>query len=250
MAEERTRFQKVILLILTVMIAFFGVLNVVSAFRKGVVFEETLLRCTESGESRVYSGKAHGEEIEITVTHVSDTLTEVVYVIGDRIRDVCTLETGLPEIRTEHGSMVKQLCITRNDRILFEGGRDPDQEFGWYDKDGQWDPTIMMAVSSVVYSGQDHWDRYETTAGSVIAFANGPELVHRGSIGLYLLMAALTLLLMLDVAYPRVLFHLQHFLDVRDPEPSDFYLGMQKVAWVIYPFLLLAGYIFALTVLP
>ena len=64
-----------------------------------------------------------------------------------------------------------------------------------------------------------------------------------------LLMVLLTLLLMLDVAFPLALFKLQHMLDVRDPEPTDFYLGMQRVGWVIYPFLLLAGYIYTLTLL-
>lgn len=249
MTEERTRFQKIILLILAAMIVIFGVLNVVSLSRDGVEFEETLLHCMEGEKTSVYYGKAHGEDVEITVTHVSDTLTEVVYVIGDRIRDVCALETGLTEIRTEHGSLVEQIRITKNDRILFEGGRDPEQEFGWYDKNGQWDSTMIFSVRTYS-SGQDYWDRYETTAGSVLAFANGPELVHRGSIGLYILMVFLTLLLMLDVAYPLVLFKLQHCCDVRDPEPSDFYLVMQKVAWVIYPLLLLAGYIYTLTMLP
>ena len=90
----------------------------------------------------------------------------------------------------------------------------------------------------------------ELPRGNVMYFLNGPDVVHRGSIGLYLLMVLMTLLLMLDVAYPLVLFRLEHCCDVRDPEPSDFYLAMQKVVWVIYPFLLLAGYIFALTILP
>ena len=67
---------------------------------------------------------------------------------------------------------------------------------------------------------------------------------------MYLLVVLMTLLLMLDVACPLVLFKLQHMLDVRDPEPTDFYIGMQRVGWVIYPVLLLAGYIYTLTLLP
>ena len=140
------------------------------------------------------------------------------------------------------------LRITKNGQTLFEGGRDPDREFGWYDLEGKWDPEMLVSVRPV-YSGQDHWDSYETSAGSVMAFANGPELVHRGSMGLYILMVVLTLLLMVDVAYPLLLFRLEHCCDVRDPEPSDFYLAMQKVAWVLYPILLLAGYIYTLTLL-
>ena len=81
-------------------------------------------------------------------------------------------------------------------------------------------------------------------------FADGPALTARGSWGLYFIMVLFTLLVMLDVAFPRLLFYLQHCCDVRDPEPSDFYLAMQKVSWAVYPFLLLLGYIWALRQFP
>ena len=57
-------------------------------------------------------------------------------------------------------------------------------------------------------------------------------------------------LLALDAAYPLALFRWQHMCDVKDPEPSDFYLGMQRAGWCIYPILLLIGYNIALWVLP
>ena len=57
-------------------------------------------------------------------------------------------------------------------------------------------------------------------------------------------------LLALDAAFPLVIFHWQHMCDVKDPEPSDFYLGMQRAGWCIYPILLLIGYIIALRALP
>lgn len=248
MTEEHTRLQTIILLILAAMIVLFGVLNVASLFRKGVVFHDALLRYEQSEESAIYSGESHGEEIRIEVVSRNETLTEVRYLIGDRVKDVCTLETGLPEIRTEHGSTVEGIRITKNGETLFEGGRDPEQDYGWYKLNGEWDP--MLSVEVGVFASSDYWAGYETTPGSVIAFAEGPELVHRGSIGLYLLMVLMTLLLMLDVAFPLVLFRLEHCCDVRDPEPSDFYLLMQRVGWVLYPCLLLAGYLYALTFLP
>ena len=247
MKTERTKVQNILLLILAAMILLFGVLSVVSLCRKGVVFHDALLRYTESEESVIYSGNSHGEEIWIEVVPYNATLTEVVYVIGDRVKDICTLEIGLPEIRTEHGYTVEGIRITKNGVTLFEGGRDPDSDFGWYNLNGEWEPMIFVSAGFV---GGDYWDTYETTPGSIVAFANGPELVHRGSIGLYLLMVLLTLILMVDVACPLVLFKLQHMLDVRDPEPTEFYLAMQRVGWLLYPCLLLAGYILSLTVMP
>ena len=64
------------------------------------------------------------------------------------------------------------------------------------------------------------------------------------------MLVLLSLLLLVDVTHPTALFYLQHACDVRDPEPSDFYLAVQRVGWVIYPVLLLIGYIIALRMLP
>lgn len=54
-------------------------------------------------------------------------------------------------------------------------------------------------------------------------------------------------LLSLTVAFPMAWFKLNRFLSVRDPEPSDFYLAMMKVEWVLVPVLLLIGYLWGLT---
>ena len=52
---------------------------------------------------------------------------------------------------------------------------------------------------------------------------------------------------LLDVLFPTALFYINHACDVRDPEPSDFYITMQKASWAIYPCFLLGGYIHVLT---
>lgn len=72
----------------------------------------------------------------------------------------------------------------------------------------------------------------------------------RGSWMLYFTMLLFSGLLALDAAYPLALFRWQHMCDVKDPEPSDFYLEMQRAGWCIYPFLILIGYIIALRALP
>lgn len=87
-------------------------------------------------------------------------------------------------------------------------------------------------------------------AGTILAFARGAERTARGSWMLYFTMLLFSGLLALDAAYPLALFRWQHMCDVKDPEPSDFYLGMQRAGWCIYPILLFIGYNIALWVLP
>lgn len=244
MTEKRTGFQKNVLLVLAAMILLFGVLNVVSLFRKGVTFEGTLLRIQAEENRTTYYGKIHGDEVSVIV-RTEDMQVE--YLVEDRVHDVYSVEYPLDVMQTQYGS-VSGIRILKNDKILFEGGYDPQQEFAsWFDQNGEWDPGICITYGT---SGGNLSAPEELSRGNVMYFLNGPDVVHRGSIGLYLLVVLMTLLLMLDVACPLVLFKLQHMLDVRDPEPTDFYIGMQRVGWVIYPVLLLAGYIYTLTLLP
>lgn len=81
-------------------------------------------------------------------------------------------------------------------------------------------------------------------------FASGPELTTRGSWMLYFVMVFFSGLLALDAAFPLTLFRLRYCCDVRDPEPSDFYLITQRIGWVVCFVLILFGYIWALRSLP
>ena len=251
--EERSKLQKIVLAALAAMAVVFALLTLFLHTQKGVEFEGGFLRMSDGASGSavtVYTGKLRGEQVKITVNRAAgENLTEVVFQIGDRIRDVCTLETGLPPIQAEQLGPVEHIRITKNGRLLFEGGYDPEYDMGWYDLDGNWDP-LAMSVSYGSTVGDDYWEHYETDGGTVLRFAQGSELVSRGSWGLYFAMLLFSALLALDAAYPLVLFHWRHMCDVKDPEPSDFYLAVQRIGWCVYPFLLLIGYIFALCQLP
>ena len=137
--------------------------------------------------------------------------------------------------------------ITKNGKLLFEGGCTPEETYGWYNSDG----TDNMEGFITVRAGtQDPWNGFEVDRSAALRFALGPELEGRGSWGLYFLMLFCTVLVALDTAFPMTMFYLQHCCDVRDPEPSDFYLACQKAGWVVLPLCLLAGYCYALCTIP
>ncbi len=251
--EKRSALQKAVLISVAAMAVVFAILTFVFHRLEGVKFEEGFLRVSAQADdpaATVYAGKVQGERVKITVTDCPDEQrTEVVVQVGDRVRDECAVETGLPPIQAEQLGPVEHIRITKNNRLLFEGGYDPEHDMGWYDLDGSWDP-LAMSVSYGSTVGDDYWDHYETDGETILNFAQGPQLVCRGSWMLYFTMLLFSCLLALDAAYPLALFRWQHMCDVKDPEPSDFYLGMQRAGWYIYPILLLIGYNIALWVLP
>ena len=233
--EKRSVLQKVVLISVAAMAVAFAILTFVFHRLEGVKFEEGFLRVSAQADDPVavvYTGKVQGERVKITVTDCPDEQrTEVVVQVGDQLGPV------------EH------IRITRNGQLLFEGGYTAEHDMGWYDLEGNWDP-FTMSVSYSSTAGDDYWEHYETDRGTILSFARGPQLVSRGSWMLYFTMLLFSGLLALDAAYPLALFRCQHMCDVKDPEPSDFYLGMQRAGWCIYPILLLIGYNIALWVLP
>ncbi|MDD3347459.1 hypothetical protein [Oscillibacter sp.] len=245
MEETRTKLQKITLIAVAAMLVGFGILMAVSHLLfRGVAFEETLLRVEESAGETVYTGKVRGERVRIAVSSAGENTKQVICEKGDGSRDAYTMAYPLPPIQTERGQMVDGVRIRKNDQMLFEGGYDPaDTLSGWYLPDGTWD------IDVVFVTGEAPAVR-ELTRGQVAYLASGPELAARGSWALYLLMALFSVLVALDAAFPMTIFTMQHCCDVRDPEPSDFYLSMQRVSWVVYPFLLFAGYTAALLQLP
>lgn len=242
--EERTNLQKIVLVALAAMILLFGVLTGISKAHKGVFFDGALLERTVVPDQTTYTGKVHGEAVTVTVRNDGGSVTTVEYVVGEALHDVYTMEYPLDPIQTEYGA-VDGIRILKNGKVLFEGGYTTDHTYGWYDTNGEWDPGIGGAVGYGPAGAP-----MELGRGDVVGFARGPELVSRGSWALYAMLVLLTLLLAFDVAYPTALFYIQHCCDVRDPEPSDFYLTMQKIGWVVYPFVLLGANVWALRQFP
>lgn len=248
MEEERTKFQKIVLLILAAMAVLFAVLTAVSQSQKGAYFEETLLRPSyPAGNVTVYAGKAHGTPVEITVTRESGTRAAVEFLIEGVLDDVCVVDYPLAPIRTEDGYTVDGVRITKNGKLLFEGGYGAAEIYGWYDLNGTFDSSGFITVRGSTY---DPWRGFEVNKHHAMGFALGPELESRGSWGMYFLMLLATFFVALDAAFPMSVFYLQHCCDVRDPEPSDFYLACQKAGWVVFPLLLLGGYCYALRMIP
>lgn len=243
--EERTKLQKIVLVALAAMILVFGVLTGVSRAHKGVRFDGALLEQTVVPDQTTYTGKVHGEAVTITVNNDGGPVTSVRY-DTETVHDVYTMEYPLAPSETAGGYWENGVRVLKNGQVLFEGAYDRERDV-WYDADGQGHPYFDI---DVIVGGQVPAAPTELEYGEVARFALGPELTARGSWAIYALLVFLTLLMMLDVAWPTTLFYLEHCCDVKDPEPSDFYLATQKVGWVVSPFLLLAGYIWTLRQFP
>lgn len=220
MEEERTRLQKIVLLSLAVMTLAFGILIGVSKFHPGVQFGGTLFQPAQTAEKMTYTGKLRGEKVTISVWTEGADVTVVTCETEERGSNVYRVEYPLDPIRAadgfQKGEMVDGIRILKDGKVLFEGGYDPEGPMDvavWYDLDGRWESESFYASVST---------------GSAVQSDS----------------------LALDAAFPLALFRLRYCCDVRDPEPSDFYLITQRIGWVVCFVLILFGYIWALRSLP
>ena len=111
--EKRSALQKAVLISVAAMAVAFAILTFVFHRLEGVKFEEGFLRVSAQADdpaATVYAGKVQGERVKITVTDCPDEQrTEVVVQVGDRVRDECAVETGLPPIQADQLGPVEHI---------------------------------------------------------------------------------------------------------------------------------------------
>ncbi|MBS5677665.1 MAG: hypothetical protein KHW60_08345 [Oscillibacter sp.] len=114
--EKRSVLQKVVLISVAAMAVAFAILTFVFHRLEGVKFEEGFLRVSAQADdpaATVYAGKIQGERVKITVTDCPDEQRTAVEVqVGDRVRDECVVETGLPPIQADQLGPVEHIRIT------------------------------------------------------------------------------------------------------------------------------------------
>ena len=65
--REMSWYRRILLIVLAVMIAGFGIATLAAGGREGMEYQNTLLRFTQEGEVRRYTGRVDGKGAEFTV---------------------------------------------------------------------------------------------------------------------------------------------------------------------------------------
>lgn len=248
MKEERSLLQKGLLVLLAAMMIVSGVYMYLNRGQIWLEFRGESLKhnWVEELEQSVYSGKCKGRDVTVTVNRTKQ---------GDRVKidagtdwyreyfveflpDEFVMELdGRPMLDVE----LYSIRITDGaGNLVFQGGYSPVNHMT-VDKNGNWDVGVSIEAGG---SGRDAWTDYEPSPVQLILSEN---TYTRGDWGLYFMMVLLTLVAMVDVAFPKALFYLEHMFTVRDPEPTEFYFVMQTLGWFVLTAFAAAGYWFAAT---
>lgn len=251
--EEMSWFRRVLLIVMAAEILGFAIATAVAAGHMGMKYDGGLLYCRTEGDVTWYEGKVDEEDAAFSVTPggtVEYRWGEYVYGPYQVVED----PTALPEGYGGTGVEVRQ-----EGQVLFRGCLQSGRLF---DEDGElvWDTssyayigngTILDMETGREISQQEY---REPSLSAVVQAALGPELTHRGSVGLYLAVTFLALLNIVQILFPEALFKLSllgriRSADIDDAEPSSFYIAVEHIEWVVLAGVCLVVYVMALDVI-
>jgi len=205
-------------------------------FTKGVVYDEVFLKKVVSGKETKYTGRGRWGDIHITVRGIKG--------IDDNINVILMLPgniTGEYNVSFENDDshfMEKVIIKDNSNNIIFEG-RYREGDIFLYDKNGE---PFIEGIGYITVNEQSPYNPdYKIYLKSVADFASGEGEQIRGDVRTLLLSLLLTIILVIDIKYPLFFFRLRHAISVENPEPSGFYITMQRISWYIYPVIIFIG---------
>lgn len=229
----QNRIAKIILFVLSGFILLIFAIWYLSLFNQKVMnFNGDRLKQIELSDSTQYQGKYLNESILINVQKSKQNTGEII------------VEYNLPnKLYFKYNVLIEtidnfrgKIKIFQDNKELFNGIYDNKQTFYLYINNSE---PYLRDMLSVVVSNNHYPDNYTPPLSSIARFATGHGVEKRGEIIPLIMFFIVLAIYLVDIKYPQFFFLLQNLISVKDPEPSEFYLAMQKLGWfVIYPILL------------
>jgi hypothetical protein len=126
----------------------------------------------------------------------------------------------------------KVVIKDNNSDIIFEG-RYREGDVFLFDKNGE---PVFEGIGRIIVNNQNPYKSdYEIYLINVVKLASGEYEEIRGKVELLIMALFLIAIIAIDIKFPLFFFQLKHFLSVKDPEPSEFYIAMQRATWYVIP---------------
>jgi len=219
----RNKFCLLLGLVIITLIFYFQVF-----FTKGVYFDDVFLKKEVISSENHYRGKTDEGNIHIIVkgTNSNQDNVDVIYNLPNNINEKYTvIFKGRSNLRS------KTIDIKdKNGNIVFEGECTKGRLF-LLDKKGK--PVIQYNTrwnDEIFYNSN-----YKILFKNVASFATMSNETFRGRFQPLIGAIIIFILTFIDIRHQLFFFTLRNFLTVKNPEPSDYYLTVQRISWYINP---------------
>lgn len=203
-------------------------------FQKGIVFHGEFLKQDSDVSALHYSGKLGDETLNISINKdiQANKKVEVTYEIGSYLEKYNVLYNN-PDIE-----------IYKDNELIFDGEYIKSDSYVVLfekDKTPYTDDIIADDIDDIMktYTNDSVQVDNLVLPTHVAETAIGDNVVNRGNLLMFFVAMIFLLILSLDIIYPLMFFNLNNFLYVRNPEPSEFFLIVQKAIWIFMPFVII-----------
>lgn len=180
-----------------------------------------------------YEGSYFGETVQVSVKDANEKTGEILveYTLPNKL--YFRYSVFIEKIDERQG----KVRILQDNKEVYNGFYNYSSPVFLYnkDKDPYTDDVVRYIVNNDYYP-----DDYIPSLSSTAKFAVGHGVEKRGEIYPVIMFFIVLVILLIDIKFPLLFFKLHNFMSVRNPEPSDFYIFMQKIGWyIIYPIFLI-----------
>ena len=244
-------YQKALIIIMIVAVMVFSIIYPKTVSRVGFRYNNKIFVPTVNDDSSItYSGRLDGKDARFVVSADKKT---VEFYHGKDVYGIYTVAEDASAIPKNHQNAGKMTGIEIRDgeEILFRGGiyKYGSDSFMLYSEKENYNS--MLSNPYIKNNGFKSTD--DTTskpnAYTVLALMGSPELTHKGSKSIWLMVTALCILNTVTILFEDELFRFEMFFDVRNPEsvePSDWYIMSKYIAWTLMTILSVPLFIFGL----
>ena len=237
--KEMSLFRKTLLVLMAAMVLGFGIATPIVTSVRGIAYEDGFLGMEETGENVWYSGRLDGENAEFIV-YPSGT---VEYRWGEYTYGPYQVVEAASASPEGQWSGLPGIEIRRGDEVLFRGGYVEGSWFMLVQEDGE--PLDLVTIRAYTSTGEvigengrsiSEEELHEPSLSSLAKLVLAPEVTNRGSVGLYFLVTLLAAFNMVQICFPDMMFRLSlwgHVRNVEAAEPSDFYVAMEHLEWMV-----------------
>lgn len=214
---------------IVLIIAFFAILYLSYFFTTGAVYDGTFLKKEGEYPHVEYVGKSGDGHMHILINALDDEGNNVE--IEFRLPNKINIKYFI-EFKDRFDEIYKFVKIQDQSRnTVFEGLYDENSPF-LFDNAGS--PYLDSELIRITVGGQSIYNEdYKVSFKEAIDLSTFKKREMRGDMGFLLYALILFSITAIDIKFPLFFFKLNHFLSVKDPEPTDFFYFMQKLSRVL-----------------
>ncbi|MBQ3103427.1 MAG: hypothetical protein IJC58_03985 [Oscillospiraceae bacterium] len=240
-------YQKGLLIFLSIAFIVFTAAYCAASSRVGYAFKKAILLPHHEGDSIIYTGRAFGEKISITVSDKTVTFSYEEETYGPY-----TVKEDPSAIVEDLDWPVTGVEILQNGNIFFRGSFYPDSSIGMllFDEEGILGSFTTTANGVTYDSDGNPIDEMAPTVYDILKLTHDPDLTSKGVWSLWFFGILLSAFGVIHILFADEIFRHNLSFRIRNAdraEPSDWEIAMRYILWTFWAAAALISYWMGLT---